>query len=147
MKQPTSRDDQLRETESGTLQDGTSDSNKSSHEDCIPSSELVPKVHCAEASDGGAEIERSDGGSLYQGVVGLDGPGSRRYIDLMKLGVDRTIASDAAKEREGESHGEKDGDNNAEVHEPLERLSSLTEKGVHPGNGWREIAKAKIEVR
>jgi len=42
------------------------------------------------------------------------------------------ITGDAAKERQGETHGEKDGYDYAKVHEPLEWLASFAEKSVHP---------------
>lgn len=94
----TSRDDQLGQTEGSTLQNGTRDSDKGSHEDSVSSSEFVTKVHGTQASKGSAKIEGGNGRSLDQGVVGLHRPMSGGYIDLGKLGVDRVIAGDAAKE-------------------------------------------------
>jgi hypothetical protein len=131
IKQLTSRDDQLCQTEGSALQNGTSDSDKSSHEDSIASSKPVPKVHCAKTAEGSTEIQGSDGRSLDQRVVGFDRSVSGRYIDLWKLGVNRVVASDATKEGKRETHGEKNGYNNAEIHEPLKRLPSFAQKGVH----------------
>jgi hypothetical protein len=57
---------------------------------------------------------------------------SGRYIDLRELSVDGMVTGDSAKERERETHGEKDGHNNAEVHEALERLTPFVQESVHP---------------
>jgi len=53
------------------------------------------------------------------------------YVDLWELSVDGVVAGDAAEKRERETHGEKDGYNDAKVHEPLERLTSVTQESVH----------------
>jgi len=50
------------------------------------------------------------------------------------------ITGDAAKERQGETHREKDGYDYAKVHEPLERLASFAEKSVHPVGSARTEA-------
>jgi hypothetical protein len=42
------------------------------------------------------------------------------------------IPRDTAKEREGESHSEKDRDDDAEVHQMLERFTPFAQKSVHP---------------
>jgi hypothetical protein len=64
----------------------------------------------------------------------LDSASSGRRVDGREKGVERLISSDTAEERKRETHGQKDGYDDAKIHHLLEGLAPFSEHRLHGEN-------------
>jgi hypothetical protein len=57
----------------------------------------------------------------------LNGTSGGCRVDCREEGVERFISSDTTQERKGETHGQKDRNNDAKIHQLLKGLAPFAE--------------------